>query len=257
MKRLNLLLGIMILLMSLTACVGGLGPEPAGPTVVSGAGEEVAARVDEYRALFGGANNGGAPGDYDTGYREVNWDTLPDELASPNDYAPDFFNGKEDPRARGMLLASTGVLRVSADSDNPSGTPPRFGELNPSYPDIFQAFSEERLFSPVGSNIVDITFFVPGTDTPAATRGFGAIYTDVDTEHTAFEYFDKDGNSLGAFDVPLSNNGLSFLGVVFEQPVVYQVRVTYGTVSLGPDDSPENDVAVMDNFIYGEPQPLP
>lgn len=256
MQRLSLSLGLILIMLSLAACLGGLGPEPSGPTVISGAGDETAATVDEYRALFG-ANNGGAPGPYDSGYREVNWDTIPDEFSSPNDYAPDFFNAKEEPRARGMLLSSDGVLRVSANSDNPYGIPPRFGEINPTYPDIFRAFSEERLFSPVGSNIVDITFFVPGTDTPAATRGFGAIYTDVDTDHTAFEYFDREGNLLGSFGVPLSNNGVSFLGVAFDQPVVYRVRVTYGTVSLGPDDSPENDVAVMDNFIYGEPQPLP
>ncbi len=234
--------------------LAGCGEKIPGATILSGSGEEVAARVDEYRQTLGGMNNGGAPGNFRTGYREVNWDSLPDELASPNDYEPDFFNAKEEPRARGMLLFTTGTLRVSADSDNPYGAAPRFGDINPGYADVFHAFSEERLFSPIGSNIVEVTFFVPGTDTPAVTRGFGAIYTDVDTEHTAFEYFNKDGNSLGAFDVPLSDNGLSFLGVAFDDPIVFKVRITYGTVALGPDDSPENDVAVMDNFIFGEPQ---
>jgi hypothetical protein len=251
-------ISVLVIALILVGCAGA--PEPSGdvpPTVISGEGANVAAQVDAYRAAFGGQNNGGAPGDFDDGYREVNWDSIPDELSAPNDYQPDFFNAKEDPRARGMLLTSEGTLRVSADSDNPTGTLPRFGDLNPTYADIFKPFSEERMFSPVGSNIVDITFFVPGTDTPGLVRGFGAIYTDVDTEHTAFEYFDAAGNSLGAFGVPLSNNGVSFLGVVFEDAVVFRVRVTYGTVSLGPDDSTENDVAVMDNFIYGEPQPMP
>jgi hypothetical protein len=32
---------------------------------------------------------------------------------------------------------------------------------------IFTAFSGERMFSPVGSNIGDLTFYVPGTSTPA------------------------------------------------------------------------------------------
>jgi hypothetical protein len=36
--------------------------------------------------------------------------------------------------------------------------------------------------------------------------------------------------------------------------VVARVRIEYGTVALGPDDSPNNDVSVMDDFIYGEPQ---
>ncbi len=140
---------------------------------------------------------------------------------------------------------------------NPTGTPVRFGHIEPSYADIFKAFSEERLFSPVGSNVVDLTFFVPGTRTPALTRGFGAVYADVDEPHTAFEYFDAGGRSLGRFTVPVANNGLSFLGVVFERAVVARVRIEYGSTALGPKDGPGQDVSVMDDFIYGEPQPAP
>ena len=84
---------------------------------------------------------------------------------------------------------------VSANASNPDGVLPRFGNINPQYAEIFKTFSEEKLFSPIGSNLVTITFFVPGSNTPATVRGFGAVYTDVDTAHTAFEYFDKDGVS--------------------------------------------------------------
>jgi hypothetical protein len=45
--------------------------------------------------------------------------------------------------------------------------------------------------------------------------------------------------------------------VIFPEPVVFRVQIRYGTAALGPDDSAESDVAVMDNFIYGEPQALP
>jgi hypothetical protein len=56
---------------------------------------------------------------------------------------------------------------VSADSDNPARALPRFGNINPKYVDTFKAFSPERLFSPVGSNIADVTFFVNvGRDHP-------------------------------------------------------------------------------------------
>ena len=232
--------------------VGGGGT----PQVITAAGD-ISAAVEQYRALLG-ANNGGEPGAKPDGRREINWDGVPDELSAPNDYVSDFFNAPTAPRARGIVLTTPGTaLVVSADSDNPTGTLPRFAHINPTYADIFTAFSPERLFSPVGSNIVDLTFFVPGTQTPALVRGFGAVYVDTDTDHTAFEYFDAAGQSLGSYNVPIADNGLSFLGVAFDSPIVSRVKVEYGTVALGLDDSLENDVAVMDDFIFGEPQAAP
>jgi len=233
----------------------------SGPTVVMAAGataDDIRAKVEEYRKLLGPPDNGGTPGTQPAGHREINWDGVPDEFAAPNALPSDFFNAATAPRARGALLTTPGTaVEVSADSDNPTSTSPRFGDINDSYSNIFTAFSAERMFSPVGSNIVDLTFFVPGTQTPAVVRGFGAVYADVDTDHTAFEYFDAAGTSLGTFGTPISNNGLSFLGVAFSEPVVYRVRIAYGTTALGPNDGPDNDVAVMDDFIYGEPQAVP
>jgi hypothetical protein len=224
------------------------------PIVVSGTGD-IGAVVDEYRNLLG-SDNGVEPGNKGpSGYREINWDGVPDEMAAPNFMPSDFFNAPEAPRARGAFFSTPGEgIQVSADSENPTSTPLYFTHINPGY--TFKTFSDERLFSPIGSNVVDLTFFVPGSNTPAAVRGFGAVYTDVDTNHTAFEYFDKDGNSLGTFETPVADGGLSFLGVVFPEPIVYRVQIRYGTAALGPEDSADADVAVMDNFIYGEPQPL-
>lgn len=232
-------------------------PSTVGTVVISGAGD-IAANVNDYKQLLGGVDNGGEPGAKGSGFRTLTWDTVPDEQSAPNLYPPDFLNAPTAPQARGAVLSTPGTgLMVSADSDNPTGTPPRFGNINPQYTTIFTTFSPERMFSPVGSNIADLTFFVPGTNTPAVVRGFGAVYADVDTDHTAFEYFDANDQSLGKFSTPIADNGLSFLGVAFPTAVVHRVRITYGTVALGPDDSPENDVAVMDDFIYGEPQAIP
>jgi hypothetical protein len=227
------------------------------PTIVSGAGD-VLPLVEKYRALRGDPDNGSAIGSQPAGRRELNWDSIPDEFAAPNLLPPDFFNATVGTRVRGARLTSPGTgVQVSADSDNPWGAPVRFGHINPDYSAIFQTFSQERLFSPIGSNIVDLTFFIPGTQTPALVRGFGALYTDIDTEHTAFEYFDRNNQSLGKFAVPIASNGLSFLGVAFDQPIVARVRIQYGTAPLGPNDGPDNDVAVMDDFIYGEPKAAP
>ena len=130
---------------------------------------------------------------------------------------------------------------------------PRFGNINPTYVALFNHFSAERLFSPVGSNAVDVKFVMPGTDRPGMVRGFGAVYVDVDQEHTAFEFFDAGDQSLGRFAVPANDGGFSFLGVAFDKPIVARVHIDYGTDEIGPDDSSDNDVAVMDDFIYGEP----
>jgi hypothetical protein len=251
-----LLSGIIAAAVLISGCTNGAAPAPIVITAAGATPDAIRAKVDEYRALFG-PDNGGEPGSRATGHRSINWDGLTDAEAAPNDYAPDIFNQPTAPRARGAMLATTGTgLFVSADAENPTGALPRFGNLNPSYATIFQTYSGERLFSPVGSNIVDLTFFVPGTQQPATVRGFGAVYLDIDTDHTAFEYFDANGNSLGIFKAPVANNGLSFLGVAFAEPIVAKVRITYGTVALGPNDGPDADVAVMDDFIYAEPQAM-
>jgi hypothetical protein len=259
-RFISIIANVFVLAVLLTACGAPQPTSPAAesamtPTVISGAGD-ISAVVDEYRNLLG-SDNGVDPGSKGpSGYREINWDGVPDEMAAPNFMPSDFFNAPEAPRARGAFFSTPGEgIQVSADSNNPTGTLPHFTNINPGY--SFKTFSEERLFSPIGSNVVDLTFFVPGSNTPATVRGFGAVYTDVDTNHTAFEYFDKDGNSLGTFETPTADAGLSFLGVVFPEPVVYRVQIRYGTAALGPEDSADADVAVMDNFIYGEPQPLP
>ena len=256
-RRLPMLLACAMFVIPLSA-VGGdaqpAGQSGAAPVVVT-AGCDSKDAVDRYRGLLG-PDNGGAPGQRPSGRREINWDGVPDDLSAPHFLPPDFFNAPAAPRARGAVFATPGKgVQVSAKSGNPALVPPRFGHINPSYSTIFKTFSPERLFSPVGSNIVDMTFFVPGTKTPAVTRGFGAVYADVDEPHTAFEYFDRSGRSLGRFSVPACNNGLSFLGVVFDRPLVVRVRIAYGTAALGPNDAKGTDVAVMDDFIYGEPQP--
>jgi hypothetical protein len=228
--------------------LGGSLAWAAGPKVISGSGN-IIPLLEEFRALAGD-NLGNKPAQ-SKGRREINWDGIPDDKAAPAFLAADVFRG------RGVILKTDGKgVQASARAGNPAGTLPRFGNINPSYVQTFNHFSAERLFSPVGSNTVDVTFVVSGTDKPATVRGFGAVYVDVDKEHTAFEFFGVDNQSLGKFAVPVNNGGFSFLGVSFDKHIVARVRIDYGTVGLGPDDGPNNDVAVMDDFIYDEPQAI-
>lgn len=230
-------------------------PTPVVLTAVGKTPDEVRAQVEAYKALFGGQDNGNQTGSHPNGFRTINWDKVPDELAAPNFLPADFFNDAKANRARGAILKTPGQgLMVSANAKNPTNTLPRFGNFNPAYANAFKTFSAERLFSPIGSEFVDLTFVVPGTNQPALTRGFGAIYTDVDTDYVAFTYYDVNGNILGKFNTPISGEGLTWLGVTYPTPIVNRVRIQYGIVPLGPDDSTANDVAVMDDFIFGEPQ---
>jgi len=266
MGRMSLAKALVATLLSgglLAGCGGGGGGndnsgDDGGPQVVAGTGA-IQGQVEAYRAILGGSDNGGAPGGQAGGRREINWDAVPDEQAAPNFLPADFFNAPTAPRARGAVFTTPGTgVQVSAAALNPTNTVVRFGNIDLSYEDQFETFSPERLFSPIGSNVVDVTFFLPGTTTPAVVRGFGAVYTDVDLENdSSFEYFDADGRSLGRFFVPPNDRGLSFLGVAFDDPIVARVHIVYGNSVLGLPEQGGHDVAVMDDFIYGEPQPIP
>jgi hypothetical protein len=226
------------------------------PKEFSAAGN-ILGTMDEFRNLLG-TNNGGDSGPFTTGRREINWDGIPDSIARPNGYIGDFFNQNISGQTRGIEFTTPGMgLIVSADKNNPTNTPTSFGEINPSYSTIFPPFSGERIFSPLGSNIADIRFYVPGTKKAAAVRGFGAVYIDVDSpENKAFEFFDINENSLGNYSTPILNEGHVFLGLLFDNPVIHHVRITYGNSPLGPNDGGGVDISVMDDFIFGEPQEI-
>lgn len=232
----------------------------AAPIVISASGAAAAniqPAVDDFRSRLG-ANNG-IGGAFPSGRREINWDGVPDNFAAPNNLPPDFFNNNSK---RGAVFGGAGSgFQVSAKTGNPTSTALRFGHINNTYPANFTTFSAERLFTTIDSNVYDIFFFIPGTNQPALVRGFGVVFTDVETaESTKIEYF-NGARSLGIFDVPPSSNaGLSFVGVDFEIPTITHVRITSGQAALGPGvndltDYGDNDLVVMDDFIYGEPAP--
>jgi len=255
----RLLVASTILLgLTMNGCGGGGGgsSERRGPDVLSGRATEVPEIVAEFRTRLG-RDNGGVPERGFAGRREVNWDDVPDEDSSPGFLSPDFFNQRTEPLARGIILRTPGSgVQVSNDSSNPTLTPVRFGNINPTYPAEFATFSAERLFSPIGSNITEITFTIPGSpEVPALVNAFGAIFADVDDPTTTIELIAEDDVSLGEFFVPTNDKGLSFLGMIFDQPVIKLVRIRSGNTALGPTDGGTTDVVVMDDFIFGEPQP--
>jgi len=239
------------------------GYEP--PTVFQVAGPDAAsiqATVDAFRIELGEVNNGNAPGPLASGRREINWDgggsTATAIATTP---FAGFLN------TRGALFVTPGSGFVQAPS---SGLGETFS--NPDYATIFAPFSPVRLFSPIGSNVTHVEFFLPGSagGVLATTRGFGAVVSDVDLPDgsgpggkrgnrkasTLVEYFGLDGGLLYSNFVPASpgDAGFAFLGITFDDPRVARVRISTGNAVPGADDERPRDVVVMDDFIFGEPQ---
>lgn len=238
----------------IVAAATGLALAPALPAyaasvVFSDAGSDAASiadTVDAFRAQLGDPNNGNTPGSQPTGRREINWD-------GGGDGAP----ATQFPTPMTTFANRGNVNTTPGTGFEISGQPlPEFGEINSTYPDIFTTFSSPRLFAPLGSNVLDVLFTIPGTtDEPAVSSGFGAVFTDVDLAATTLmEFFDPLGASLGTFAAPVFDQGLSFLGVFFDDTFISRVRITLGNSALGPNDGSGIDVVALDDFIYGEPQ---
>ena len=236
-------------------------PWLAGAQVVtSGAAANaagIAAQVTVFQASLG-ALNPNVAGSFGSGRREINWDGVPDQFADPNALPGGFFNSNSP---RGVVLSTPGTnVFVSAKTGNPTLTPLLFGSINATYPATFLAFSPERIFTAVGSNIVDVSFFVPGSNVAATVNGFGAVFCNVDNANTtSIEFFDATNQSLGKFFAPAFSapQSFSFLGVKFAGNVVRRVRLANGNAAPGLNNTPPAlDVVMMDDFIYGEPVAL-
>jgi hypothetical protein len=230
----------------------------AAPVVFEASGAspaDIQDAVDDFRNFLG--DNNGVGGTFPDGRREINWDGVPDAFADPNDLPANFFNANSP---RGAVFFTSGTaFRVSANSVNPTNTPVRFGSIHNQFPQLFSTFSPQRLFTAIDSNITEVHFFVPGTSSAATVDGFGAVFTDVnDDDSTKIEYFDVNGTLLFSQNVlpgPTNRGSLSFLGVGFDAGErIFLVRITSGNRNL---KTPARDTVVMDDFIYGEPQPLP
>jgi hypothetical protein len=229
--------------------------QAAGPTVAS-----IAGTLDAFRLGLGGLNNANTAGPLATGRREINWDGG----GTATSLVPTPFTGFLSNRGGLFTTPGTGFVQAPA-----TGIADTFG--NPTYATEFQPFSPARLFSAVNSNVTIVDFFIPGgLGIEANTRGFGAVFSDVDEvdgsgpagkrgnrgASTRLDYYDENGNLLYSNFVPAAPGtaGFSFLGIVFPDARIARVRILAGDVQPGADDDGTTDVVMMDDFIYGEPQ---
>ena len=204
---------------------------------------------DAFRSAIGGGNAAGANGSFGGVRREINWDGVPDARSDPNLLPADFFN-TTSPRGAVFSTPGTGFL-VSANAG--LGSPVLFG-----FPNDFQTFSAQRLFTAVSSNITDVSFFLPGTNLAATTSAFGVIFTDVEVAgETRLEFFDESNALIYSRNALTSGNqGLSFVGATVSGGAISRVRITSGRNTISSNGvlgNPNDDVVVMDDFIYAEP----
>ena len=242
----------------------------SGPVVFQAAGattDSIQSSVDAFRAALGIPNNLNNPGPLPHGRREINWDGgNPNVMDTTAPVTP--FNVFLNTRGSQFTTPGLGLSQAPPSGGLQGGLAVLFG--NPGYGKTFRTFSPSRLFTPVGSNITNASFFIPGTNgtVPATVRGFGAVFTDVDQQadgnpnhkaSTLIEYLDKDSRILFSSSVPASpgRGSLSFFGIVFGDARIAAVRIQSGNVAPGPSDDGRHDIVMMDDFIYGEPQLLP
>jgi hypothetical protein len=244
-----------------THAQGRTSQEYEPPAVFQGAGptaSSVQGLLDQFRLALG-ANNASNPGPLPAGRREINWDGG----GSATSPVPTPFTGFLN--SRGALFLTTGSGFVQAPV---SGMAATFD--NATYATVFQPFSPQRLFSPVGSNITEVQFFIPGGGASAATNGFGAVFNDVDQPDgsgpggkrgnrgasTLIQYFGTNNELLFSSWVPASpgNGGFSFMAIMFPDARITSVRIMTGDHAAGPDDTPDVDIVMMDDFVYGEPR---
>ena len=265
--------GLTLILNPVAAPAQGHAPKDfVAPVVFQAAGPNVASiqsTVDAFRIALGDTNNLSNPGPLATGRREINWDGgNPAIVTTTAPVTP--FNVFLNTRGSQFTTPGTGLSQASPSGGPQSGLAVLLN--NPTYGTIFSTFSPSRLFTPVGSNITEALFFVPGTNGagPATVTGFGAVFTDVDQSDgsgsgakrenrkasTLIKYFDADGHLLFSSFVPASpgDGSLSFFGIVFDDARIARVRITTGNVAPGPNDDRKHDIVMMDDFIYGEPQ---
>jgi hypothetical protein len=170
---------------------------------------------------------------------EINWDGVPATATFPNRFPGGFFGSQ---RGAGFDTPGTGT-EIS------NGSPWGGG---------FKSYSGDKLFAPVGSNYANVRFNVPGSGRQAFTSAFGVVLSDVDTTNGAGVVFlDSRGATILEVAVPPGPNGLSFVGVRFrdgERVAEVQIRAGSSPIAPGVVDSPQNDLAAIDDVLFSEPQ---
>ena len=242
----------------LVACDNGngLGSSAPPPAVYTALGDSatIAAKLAEFRTALGGDLNAPNSPPAASGRREINWDGVGAAVTNVDNFPANFFNVTSK---RGAVFSTAIGTGLRVDSTN-------FAAVNVGLGDQFKAFSPKKTFMSVGTIITQVDFEVVGATTLGVVNGFGVIFLDVDQPgSTRVTYYDKGGVILADIAAPGRSGAqeYSFVGAVFPSAIVAHVRISSGEAGLGVTSvdvsaGGTTDLVVMDDFVYGEPQPI-
>ncbi len=248
-------------------------PVPVGPGALFFGGEQnnntsAAQALTNFEAAIGGSKNTAAS-PQNGGFRVINWDGVKvdgtDSVAGPNSttvITPGHTVGIPLDRFQGAGVFFGAVYAVSNDG---------FVDVNPNVSGLFPAFSQPNTFAMFNDNGIDFTFVAPSSPNTgpvsAASRGFGAIFLNVQQPGTSIQFF-HGSTLIDNLNVPTNPTPGSavFTGELFNSPEVTNVLLTLGkgvifkfdgtTVTPGGANSASNNLVAVDDWVFPEPVPI-
>ncbi len=233
-----------------------------------------AAALASFEADIGGVKNVAAV-PQNGGFRTITWDGVKtdgtDSAAGPNStvvIAPKTVGIPLD-RFENNGVYFGAVYAVSGDG---------FVDVNASVgapnPVLFPAFSSPNTFAMLNDNGIDFKFVVPSPDNTtivsAASKGFGAVFLNVEVPNTTSITYFNGNNPLLTQSAPVGGQGQPvFVGARFPDAVVTRVVLTLGndvlftfdgtTAKPGPaaDDGVNTNLVATDDWAFPEPVPTP
>jgi hypothetical protein len=148
-----------------------------------------------------------------------------------------------------------------------------FATVNLAAKGLFPAFRPMNTFAMFNDNTIDFSFVTPSATgtapAPATSRGFGAVFLNVEQANTTRIEYSAGAKSLGKFFVaPGAKGDTEFLGELFDNPIVTHDSMILGTdtlftfdgrtfASVGHDDPATGyNLVATDDFFYAAPPRL-
>ena len=167
-------------------------------------------------------------------------------------------------RGARFTTPGTGLSQAPPSGGAQGGLAGLFG--NPTYGDIFTTFSALAPVHPGRQPDHRGFFFVPGTNGIRPADGDGLrrglhgrrqAERGPEADSTRSSTSTPTARRIFTGSVPSSpgDASLSFFGVVFDEARIARMRITTGDSARARTMTMRKDIVMMDDFIYGEPQP--